>query len=256
MSASGRWDLQEHAHAGHVLIPTGPRNQTGPYYANLLYRNGARETFTAFKRRVSSDILAGRRLMASRVPGFEPLAFAPPYDDYGQLRTNYAPIPGWERTWLERTFKVLFLQDRRVYNLPGNRIAQRYAIHAYTTAEVLHRWLAQAIPRSALIPAGPPPPTRKIKTPARPRRPSLRRLRVGRHRIVMVFKLARGTRLTVRRRRAGRRHSVRVAVSAKGRLRDRRLRPGTVYVYRAVAIDHAGRRSPALRVRVRTQRAG
>ena len=94
MAAGGRWDLQEHAHAGHVRIPTGPGRRTGPYYANLIYQNGARERFSAFKRRVSSDILAGRRLMASQIPGFEPLAFAVPYGDYGQQRTNYAPIPG------------------------------------------------------------------------------------------------------------------------------------------------------------------
>ena len=63
MAASGRWDLQEHAHAGHVRIPTGPGRRTGPDHANLIYRNGARERFSAFKRRVSSDILAGRRLL-------------------------------------------------------------------------------------------------------------------------------------------------------------------------------------------------
>ena len=130
MAAGGRWDLQEHAHAGHVRIPTGPGRRTGPYYANLIYRNGTRETFSAFKRRVTSDILAGRRLMASQIPGFEPLAFAVPYSDYGQQRTNYAPIPAWVSGWLQRTFKVFFVQDRRVYNLPGNPIGQRYGVRA------------------------------------------------------------------------------------------------------------------------------
>ena len=56
MASSGRWDVQEHAHAGHTLIPTGPGNRTGPYYANLLYRKGVRERFSAFKRRVTTDI--------------------------------------------------------------------------------------------------------------------------------------------------------------------------------------------------------
>jgi hypothetical protein len=45
-----------------------------------------------------------------------------------------------------------------------------------------------------------------------------------------------------------------VKVSATARLRDRRLRPGTVYVYRVVAVDAAGHRSRALRFRVRTHR--
>jgi peptidoglycan/xylan/chitin deacetylase (PgdA/CDA1 family) len=254
MSASGRWDLQEHAHAGHALIPTGPGRQTGPYYANLLYRDGKRETFTAFKRRVSADILTGRRLMASHIPEFKPLAFAPPYDSYGQLRTNYAPIPAWESAWLRRTFKVVFVQDRRVYNLAGNPIGQRYGVHASTTADALHRWLIQSLPRSAWTypPAALPPP--QIPALARPSRPSVRRLRVWRRHLVMVFMPTGGARLGITRRRAGQRRRVRVAVSRGGRLRDMRLRPGTVYVYRAVAVDVAGHRSRVLRVRVRTTR--
>jgi hypothetical protein len=44
-----------------------------------------------------------------------------------------------------------------------------------------------------------------------------------------------------------------VTVRAGGRVRDRRLRPGTTYVYRVVAVDR-GRHSRALEVRVRTRR--
>jgi len=241
MAAGGRWDLQEHAHAGHTLIPTGPGRRTGPYYANLIYRNGGRERFSAFKRRVSSDILAGRRLMASQIPGFEPLAFAVPYSDYGQERTNYAPIPAWESGWLRGTFKAFFAQDHRVYNLPGNPIGQRYGVHASTTAAMLHAWLRQALPTSARV-------------SARPKRPKLRRLRVRRRSVVIAFKDRVGITLRATRRRAGHRHRVRVKVSAAARVRDRRLRPGSVYVYRVVAVDAAGHRSPALRLRVRTHR--
>jgi hypothetical protein len=241
MAAGERWDLQEHAHAGHVRIPIGPGRRTGPYYANLIYRNGARERFSAFKRRVSSDILTGRRLMASQIPGFEPLAFAVPYGDYGQQRTNYAPIPGWESGWLRSTFKSFFVQDHRTYNLPGNPIGQRYGVHASTTAGSLHAWLRQALPTSAWV-------------STRPKRPKLRKLHVGRRSVVIVFKARDGITLKGTRRRAGHRHRVRVKVSAAARLRDRRLRPRTVYVYRVVAVDAAGHRSAALRVRVRTHR--
>ena len=240
MAAGGRWDLQEHAHAGHVRIPTGPGGRTGPYYANLIYRDGARERFSAFKRRVSSDILAGRRLMALQIPGFEPLAFAVPYSDYGQERTNYAPIPAWESGLLQRAFRVFFVQDHRVYNMPGSPIGQRYGVRASTTAETLHAWLRQALPASAWV--------------ARPKRPKLRRLRVRRRSVVIVFKARDGITLKATRRRAGRRHRVRVKVSAAGRVRDRGLRPGKVYIYRVVAVDAAGRRSPTLRLRVRTHR--
>jgi hypothetical protein len=240
MAAGGRWDLQEHAHTGHRRIPTGPGGRTGPYYANLIYRNGARERFSAFKRRVTFDILAGRHLMAAQIPGFVPLAFAVPYSDYGQQRTNYAPIPAWESGWLRRTFKVFFVQDRRVYNLPGNTIGQRYGVRASTTAGTLRAWLREALPQSAWV------------FPSRPKRPKLRRLRVRRRSVVFVFKDRDGIALKATRRRAGRRHRVRVKVSAAARIRDRGLRPDTVYVYRVVAVDAAGRRSPPFRLRVRT----
>jgi hypothetical protein len=239
MVATGRWDVQEHAHAGHVRIPTGPGRRTGPYYANLIYRNGARERFSAFKRRVTSDILAGRRQLALEIPGFEPLAFAVPYSDYGQQRTNYAPIPAWESGWLQRTFKVFFVQDQRVYNRPGNPIGQRYGVRASTTTETLHDWLRQALPRSAWV-------------SNRPKRPQVRRLRVRRRSIVIAFGVRDGITLRATRRRAGRRHRLRVKVSATGRLRNRRLRPGTVYIYRVRAVDATGRRSSVLRLRVRT----
>jgi Polysaccharide deacetylase len=239
MAAGGRWDVQEHAHMGHVRIRTGPGRRTGPYYANLIYRNGTRERFSAFKRRVSSDILAGRRLLELQIPHFEPLAFAVPYSDYGQHRTNYAPIPAWESGWLQRTFKVFFVQDRRVYNMPGTRIGQRYGVRISTTAEALHDWLREALPQSAWV-------------SNRPKRPQVRRLRVRRRSVVIVFKDRRGVTLRATRRRAGRRHRVRVKVSPAGRLRNRRLRPGTVYVYRVRAVDAAGHRSSVLRLRVRT----
>jgi hypothetical protein len=247
IAAAGRWDVQEHAHAGHVLIPTGPRGATGPFYANLLYRNGARETFTTFKRRVTSDILAGRRLLASHIPGFGPLAFAVPYGNYGQVHTNYAPIPSWERGWLQGTFRVLFVQDRPAYNLPGAAVGQRYAIHASTTAAKLQAWLVNALPRSAWInPAPAPPPAH------RPSRPKLRSLYVGRRHVTMVLRAPAGARLKADRRR-GRAHRHRVRVGVRGRLRDRRLRPHTRYVYRVFAVDGQGRRSRPLVVRVRTK---
>ena len=139
--------------------------------------------------------------MALQIPGFEPLAFAVPFSDYGQGRTNYAPIPAWESGWLQRTFKVFFVQDQRVYNLPGNPIGLRYGVRASTTAEMLHAWLRQALPQSAWV-------------SPRPQRPKLRRLRVRRRSVVIVFKVRDGITLKATRRRAGRRHRVRVQVSA------------------------------------------
>jgi hypothetical protein len=246
MAASGRWDLQLHAHAGHVLIPTGPGGRTGPFYANLAYRNGVREKFTTFKRRVTGDILTGRRIMAAQIPGFRPLSFAVPYSSFGQVHSNYAPIAAWEIGWLRSTFATVFVQDRRIYNMPGNGLAQRYGVHGSTTAAALYAWLAQMLPRSAWLPDAP-------AAIPRPPRPGVRSVRRSRHRIVIALRFHDGLVLRATRRRAGRRHAVRVRVGKDGRLRDRRLRPRTRYVYRITATSPAGRRSRALRVSVRTR---
>jgi hypothetical protein len=252
MAAGGRWDVQEHAYAGHVTIPTGPGGQTGPFYANLLYRNGARERFTAFKRRVSGDVLAGRRLMEAKIPGYRPLAFAVPYGNYGQGRSNYGPIAAWESGWLRQTFGVFFVQDRRAYNLPGTPLGQRYGVHAGTTAAALHQWLAQALPRAVW--KLPPAVLTPSAAPARPHRPVLRSVHRGVRTILLRLRSRGAARLSVTRRRAGMRAVHRLRPSRTGRVRDRRLRPATTYVYRAQAVDAAGAHSRPLTVRVRTRR--
>ena len=153
MAAGGRWDLQEHAHTGHVLIPTGPRQPDGPYYANLIYRNGAPREI--HRVQAPSHLRHPRRPRPGwlpRSPGFQPLAFAVPYSDYGQGRTNYAPIPAWESAWLRRTFKVFFVQDRRVYNLPGNPIGQRYGVRAaHHRRDAPRHGCGEALPQSAWV---------------------------------------------------------------------------------------------------------
>jgi hypothetical protein len=70
----------------------------------------------------------------------------------------------------------------------------------------------------------------------------------------MLLKAPASSTLEASRRRAGRRHRAVVRVTAAGRLRDRRLRPGTTYIYRVVAVGDGGSRSRLLRVRVHTRR--
>jgi hypothetical protein len=92
---------------------------------------------TDFQRRVSGDIPAARDRLSAVLPTFRPLSFAVPYGDYGQDASNYAPIAAWEAGWLQTSFAVVFVQDHRVFNPPGERIAQRYGVHATTTAGAL-----------------------------------------------------------------------------------------------------------------------
>ena len=240
MAAGGRWDVQEHAHAGHVRIPTGPGRRTGPYYANLIYRNGTRERFSAFKRRVSSDILAGRRLLASADPRLRAAglrgALQRLWPGTHQLRSD---------SGLGERLAAAHLQGLLRPGPAGLQPAGQRDRTAVRRAHLHHR---RGAPRLAA--AG---PTASAWVRNRPKRPQVRRLRVRRRSVVIVFKVRDGIALKATRRRAGRRHRVRVKVSATGRLRNRRLRPGTVYVYRVRAVDAAGHRSSVLRLRVRTR---
>ena len=46
-----------------------------------------------WRERVFSDITYGEEQLAAHVRGYRPLAFAPPYGNYGQAGTNDRRIP-------------------------------------------------------------------------------------------------------------------------------------------------------------------
>lgn len=108
LQESGRWQLQLHSGEGHQLIQYGPDPEdTGSYYA---YEEQG-ENFDEWRERVRSDIEWGRQTLAEHVPGYEPLAFAPPYGNYGQDGTNDPRIPGDLLGWLTEEFDAVFTQD-------------------------------------------------------------------------------------------------------------------------------------------------
>ena len=99
-------------------IRFGPRpGDVGPFYA---YR-GAEEVLGGWRERVFSDLSYGEQQLAHHVQGYRPLAFAPPYGNYGQVGTNDRRIP---RELLARAllgFDVVFTQDRSGFAVPGAR---------------------------------------------------------------------------------------------------------------------------------------
>jgi hypothetical protein len=116
IQASGRWDVQLQSGTGDRLIRFGPRpDDVGPFYA---YR-GSEEVLGGWRERVFSDITYGEQQLAHHVRGYRPLAFAPPFGNYGQVRTNDRHIP---RELLARallSFDVVFTQDRSGFAKPG-----------------------------------------------------------------------------------------------------------------------------------------
>jgi peptidoglycan/xylan/chitin deacetylase (PgdA/CDA1 family) len=105
---SPRWELQLHSGDGHRQIRFGPGpDDFGPFYA---YRKEG-EDLDGWRERAHSDIEWGHATLADNIPSYDPLAFAPPYGNYGQDGTNDPRIPEEFLPWLVARYPAIFTQD-------------------------------------------------------------------------------------------------------------------------------------------------
>jgi biofilm PGA synthesis lipoprotein PgaB len=151
MAASGRWDIQEHAGVGHHEVRHGARGEKGAYYAFRRMTEKGRETFDAYRKRVTSDVLWGLKRLREEVPGFAPFSFAVPFGNFGQLDTNDSRIPTFFNSFLLRHFRAVFVVKPSGYttqNTPRGRIG-RMEVRTYTTAGRLYSWLRERLPNSS-----------------------------------------------------------------------------------------------------------
>ena len=94
---------------GKFLMRYGPKPaDVGPFYA---FR-GTGEIVGGWRERVFGDLAWGEKQLKFRVPGYRPLAIAPPYGNYGQVKTNDAQIPKLLFGRLHISFPLIFTQDR------------------------------------------------------------------------------------------------------------------------------------------------
>lgn len=150
--ASGRWDIQLHAHAGHVRIRGGDDDAgvpaVMPFYAARRYDEGRLESFDGWKARAEEDLNRGEALLAARFgPQYAKLTFAVPFGDYGQGDTNDEGIAPTFRAMLDERFAVWFTQpdhpDFTSAPAPGaTHEASRFIIDRTTTAENVYDWLS------------------------------------------------------------------------------------------------------------------
>jgi uncharacterized membrane protein YfbV (UPF0208 family) len=95
------------------------RRREARRYAHRAYRKPD-ETFGEWRHRVRSDIEWGHQTLARNVPAYRPLAFAPPYGNYGQDGTNDERIPGDLLGWLSGRYDAVFTQDVNARARPGD----------------------------------------------------------------------------------------------------------------------------------------
>lgn len=90
MAATGRWDIQSHSHVSHGRAAVDEDGTMKPVLANRLWiaDEGRLETIEEYETRVENDLrLAKERLEATL--GDEVYAFAVPFNDFGQIDSNY-----------------------------------------------------------------------------------------------------------------------------------------------------------------------
>lgn len=113
MLAGGNWEIQSHTHHTHYRAAIDAEGTLGPALANLLWlpEQGRLETEAEFFRRVNADLRMAK-LHLSAFTGKPVFAFAPPYNDFGQLESNY---PGATKVVLDAIWKnydLMFYQFR------------------------------------------------------------------------------------------------------------------------------------------------
>jgi len=140
MQESGRWSIQLHAGRGHHNIRYGAgARDVGPYYA---YRDALHgETLDDWHGRVAADLEWGAGELRRHVPGYEPLAFAPPFGAYGQIGTNDPGIPRLMERELRDRFGLVFVQEDPRPAGPGGLEVPRLQLDRTMTGGELHSWL-------------------------------------------------------------------------------------------------------------------
>jgi peptidoglycan/xylan/chitin deacetylase (PgdA/CDA1 family) len=143
MQRSGRWSIQLHAGRGHHNIRYGEsEREVGPFYAYKDALNG--ETLDDWHERVVEDLEWGERQLRRHVPGYRPLAFAPPFGAYGQLDTNDRNIPRLMGKELRERFGLVFVQQDPHFAEPGEADVTRLQLDRTITGGDLHNWLETA----------------------------------------------------------------------------------------------------------------
>jgi poly-beta-1,6-N-acetyl-D-glucosamine N-deacetylase len=148
MRASGRWEIDEHAGDGHVLVTVDAAGRREPFYANEVWAGGAQESFAHYKSRASGDIEAGSAALARNLPGWAaPGTFAVPFGDYGQRGSNDPRIEPWLSGYLEKEFAVVFVQRDDRFTTPGEGFANRLTVASGWDADALEAHLLRGLDR-------------------------------------------------------------------------------------------------------------
>ena len=119
LSASGRWDFENHTHLAHFQIPIDAAGAKGSFLANLAWLPGQNrlETVAEYQARITLDLDRSVSELTTRGYGRAGL-FAFPYSDYGSKGNDPGNAAFLEAATKSR-FNAAFNDDRRPLALGG-----------------------------------------------------------------------------------------------------------------------------------------
>jgi len=142
MYASGRWQIDEHAGDGHVVVTADAAGRRLPFYASEIWADGKQETFDHYKARVSRDIQLGLTTLARNIPGWRSSGtFAVPFNNYGQNGSNDRRIEPWLSSYLKSRFSAIFIQGGDSFTTPGPGFQNRIHVPGSWDADALESHL-------------------------------------------------------------------------------------------------------------------
>lgn len=151
MQTSGRWQIDEHAGNGHVLVTVDAEGARAPFYANEIWAGGTQETFAHYKLRVSSDIEHGASELAHLLPGWSSHGtFAVPFNNYGNHGSNDSRIEPWLSSYLTTHFAVTFVQKDYGFTSPHQVFANRIAVSTNISPDTLEQRLLAGLSTTGL----------------------------------------------------------------------------------------------------------
>ena len=149
MRDSGRWDVQPQTREGHARVAYDSAGHTAPFYSVRRYTSSdGRESFADYERRVTSDLFAVKDDMEDH--GFDAVALAVPYGDYGQRQLPGGEVAVFMRGLLTRQFPVWFTDDELNapdYTRPRGE-ARRFEVNSSISTDRLYMWLRDHAPRA------------------------------------------------------------------------------------------------------------
>ncbi|OGI27014.1 MAG: hypothetical protein A2359_04300 [Candidatus Moranbacteria bacterium RIFOXYB1_FULL_43_19] len=129
MLKSGRWEVQSHGDFDHNWMPIDEANDQGHFMSNLLWlpKENRVEKPEEAKKRILADLENSKKKIEDEL-GQKVIAFAYPFNDYGQSGKNFPEAQQFLAENISRIYPLTFFQEEIREPLANSPDPQRYMI--------------------------------------------------------------------------------------------------------------------------------